>query len=440
MAEVSRQRRAFLDRAEELLLEEASSGFRTALVLIDFSNLRLINYRHSFAVGDIMLSAAFNALKIVAGEADNVYRVGGHTFGVFLTGISDQTMAAHMAVNLKQAVTEAIDFAGVYTPARVFVGASISHQETKGAFSLLSEAEMSLSRVRDHFGPGDPEDPEKLFHLSHHSLGDELERPFVDALANDGLQVYFQPQVSCVDGRLVGVEALVRWEFEGFGWVDPERVVELADHSGRTIEFTKFVLTTALKQVCEVQDVAPDLTVSINVSPYLLADPSFPKLLEEETIAQGIAPQRVMLEITEQDIVADLTANSTTLFELRETGYGISIDDFGTGYSSLSYLRSIPATELKIDRAFILSSMNSKRDRQLVSMIIDLAHLFNMKALAEGVEEGETQAFLMAAGCDAIQGWLVSKAMSRDDFTQWLQTWKGWKETDANDLHPMAWR
>lgn len=430
-------REAFIERMTALIPASRRLGHDTALLLVDLHNLTQINHRHSFNLGDAMLSTVFGALRSAVQDERNVFRIGTHTFAVLLPGMTVSHFVAIAASQVRDAVSRALEEYHEFTPPRLVVGASMTQGALMPPMSLLAQAEINLSRAR---AGGGLDIESMLLASADDLLGDQLERPFEDALHRNEFDVYFQPQVACTDGQVVGAEALIRWQLDDRGFINPERIVELAAQAGKTFEFARSITNKVVRQVSQWRARHDSFTVSINVSADLLANADLPVVLTNAIGIWGVSANSVTLEITEETIVANLESNKRTLFELRDLGFGLSIDDFGTGYSSLAYLRRIPATELKIDRSFLVDSLSSKQDQRLLALMIDMAHLFGMEAVVEGVEDRQTQALLMSLECDVIQGWLVGQAMPPEDFARWLDDWQGWPSLPETGLNPIAWR
>ncbi len=242
---------------------------------------------------------------------------------------------------------------------------------------------------------------------------------------NDGmLEVYYQPKMSLSDNKIVGLEALTRWNHPTFGAVSPVEFIEIAEEENLINQLGEWVLKTACKQVNEWSiEFQENLIVSINISPKQLEDEHGMIRLVKFISDSPISNQYVELELTESSFMTDFEASLKILNQFKKIGCGLAIDDFGTGYSSFSYLGSLPASTLKIDRSFIVLIQSNSQYAAIVKGIIQLAHSLGLAVIAEGVENEEQKAFLSQQSCDEIQGNLVSAPLSAVEFTKWIMEW-----------------
>ncbi|MBP8309465.1 MAG: EAL domain-containing protein [Burkholderiaceae bacterium] len=255
-----------------------------------------------------------------------------------------------------------------------------------------------------------------------------LERDLRMALHANELDVHFQPQVSLASGRCTGAEALVRWTRPDGTTVSPSLIASICEERGLMTQLTQFVLNTALRNLMTWSAQGIDAHVSINLSAVTLADPAFPTLVGHALSTWGIPADRLTLELTESAVVKHERSALQFMREIREHGCGLALDDFGTGYSSFAYLRQYPLTELKIDQSFVRNLHADASDRRIVNALVDLAHTFDMQALAEGVEDAPTARMLHELGCDLAQGYHYGRAMAAPDFANW---WRGFSVVPA---------
>ena len=255
-----------------------------------------------------------------------------------------------------------------------------------------------------------------------------LEQELRLALNGNELDVYFQPQVSLRSGLSTGAEALVRWTRRDGSRVDPSLIASICEERDLMTQLTQFVLNTALRHLMTWQAQGVDAHVSINLSAVTLADPAFPTLVGHALTTWGIDARRLTLELTESAIVKHERSALQFMREIRDLGCGLALDDFGTGYSSFAYLRQFPLTELKIDQSFVRNLVNDPSDRRIVHALVDLAHTFEMQALAEGVEDEPTATLLRELGCDIAQGYLYGKPMPPNEYAAW---WKRFNSARA---------
>ena len=226
------------------------------------------------------------------------------------------------------------------------------------------------------------------------------------------LTLHHQPVVRAADGALQGVEALLRWDRPGHGWVAPDDFIPLAEDTGSIVAIGEWVLDEALCQLAAWRRaglVPSGFTVSVNVSPRQLLDTGLVTTVQRLVAQHGLVPADLTLEITETTLMSERSAMTDAVTALHRLGVSLSIDDFGTGYSSLSYLRYLPVRQLKVDRSFVAAVTHSPRDSALVAAVIGLAHEFGMTCVAEGVETAEQLGRLIALGCDYAQGYHLGR-------------------------------
>lgn len=241
------------------------------------------------------------------------------------------------------------------------------------------------------------------------------------AIKANELCVYYQPQIDIRTGRCVSVEALVRWTAPGQREINPATLVNIAQNCGLINPLTLWILNTALRHTAAFSASGINVGISVNLPPRMLEDEELPQIIQQSLDIWDVPATSLTLEITESSMMRNLDYSLEMLTKLREQGIRLAIDDFGTGYSSLAYLKRFPVQELKIDILFVRNLFQSHGDKQLVRTIIDLARNFDLGTVAEGVEDQETFELLRELGCDVIQGFLFSKALSDTDFMAWYQ-------------------
>jgi EAL domain-containing protein (putative c-di-GMP-specific phosphodiesterase class I) len=240
------------------------------------------------------------------------------------------------------------------------------------------------------------------------------------ALDVNALTLAFQPQYDLKLGTWSAMEALIRWPHApGAAPLSPGRLVDLAERHGLMDGLTRLVLNTAMRQAAAFDKQGARLDLAVNLSPSMMADGALPDRVAQALATWDLAPGRLILEITENSIIRDGEATMAVMRRLDELGTRLSIDDFGTGHSSFARMRDMPLAELKIDRLFVGAMTARREDLQIVRSVIDLAHNFELRAVAEGVEDAATFAMLRAMGCDAAQGYYCAKPMSADDLMRW---------------------
>ncbi|MEN9316476.1 MAG: Bacteriophytochrome cph2 [Pseudomonadota bacterium] len=247
----------------------------------------------------------------------------------------------------------------------------------------------------------------------------DLESEIRQALADNALEMHFQPQLDLRTGRVGAAEALIRWPADRATRIDPQTIATVCEERGLIGELTRFTINASLRQMAYWRTRGLEATVGINLSADVMTDPSTPQTVATALATWGIPPERVTLELTETALMNDRGTARAVMLRLHELGCKLSIDDFGTGYSPFTYLRNFPLDELKIDQAFTRSLTSVEADRKIVTSLIELAHAFDLRIVAEGVEDATTLEYLRTIGCDLIQGWHLSKALPPDTFLSW---------------------
>jgi len=243
------------------------------------------------------------------------------------------------------------------------------------------------------------------------------------ALEEGELVLHYQPQVELASGQLRGVEALVRWNHPERGLVPPDEFIPLAEHTGLIKPLTLFVLNSALAQSQAWAQAGLELRVAVNLSGRHLLDLELPDEVARLLHAWNVEPDRLELEITESTLLAEPLRARSILTRLHAMGVKLAIDDFGTGYSSLGYLKRLPVDEVKIDKSFVMNMALDHNDAVIVRSTIDLAHNLGLGVIAEGVESEEIWQMLAAQGCDAAQGYHLSRPIPASELTSWIREW-----------------
>ncbi|MEP4487003.1 MAG: bifunctional diguanylate cyclase/phosphodiesterase [Halioglobus sp.] len=416
------ERQAFLSSLRSAIAEVDADESNLGLLLIDLTNLGLINLDQGYDLGDQVLLAAWNALLDVSKLPDTVFRLGGHTFAFILPGLDNPAFISLALNKVQRLLEEVVQPLLDDLELEVRVGLCVNPGGRRTVEETLATAEASLKhikrggqyRLEDLVG----DEPQIV-----HDAG--LERKLREAFEENAFELYFQPKISLDSGKVVGAEALLRWFPSGYGTIDPEQVLQMAEEIGRGYDLTKWVVHSTLRQIKSWQSTL-DLPLALNVQPAMVGNPELTSMIRDALAIWGVDPRRLTIEITESGVIEDKSSGYSHMMKLREQGIGLAIDDFGTGYSSLSYFKHIPATELKIDKAFVLSMIEEPLDLELVKAIVHLTHRFGLKVVAEGVESQEALDVLKEIKCDTAQGFLFSPPLPQDAFEQWVADWKGW--------------
>ncbi len=410
-------RALFLSQLSEALDARITEP-RLTLLFIDLDRFKQVNDSLGHAAGDELLVAVAGRLRQCLRGSDLAARLGGDEFAVLLAGLSP-TAGLGVAQRITSALRSPFQVAG----REVFISSSIGIVEPgcdqRDAAALLSSADVAMYRCKKA-GDGQP----VLFDVSMHrhdldqlDLQGDLQR----ALDLDQLHLVYQPLVRLADGRVTGVEALLRWDHPTRGPVPPCTFIPLAEQTGVVVDLGRWVLQQATAQLAHWRREFPELTLNVNVSGRQLAEPDFAWHVQEALARAGLCPGALTLELTETVLVGDPEHAPERLSRLRELGVHLAVDDFGTGYSSLSYLRRLPVDQLKIDKAFVAGLGRDVQDLAIARTIVDLARTLGMQTVAEGIEDDLQQAALTALGCDSGQGFHLARPMPARDLHPYLR-------------------
>lgn len=413
-------RRLLLDRIRQTLRARSEGPHRGALVFIDLADFTILNETRGHAAGDRLLTEVGNRLQALVGAEDTVARLGSDEFAILLADLdSDLNVAVEQAQRaaqrLRSAIAEPLEIDGQEYQCRTSVGIAMFGDGQPGEQDLLKHADLALTLAkRDGQDAARFYDREVQTALEHQV---RLETDLSQAIP-DGLRLWYQPQVG-VSGEFLGAEALVRWQDPERGIVSPADFIPMAEENGMIVPIGRWVLETACRQLAAWRDdpATGPLTISVNVSARQVHRPDFADMVLGVLAETGADPSRLVLELTESMLVADLGALAETMILLRSRGVSFSLDDFGTGFSSLRSLRELPIGELKIDQSFVCDLPDDPNDLAIVRTIVGLGRSLGLSVIAEGVETAEQRAALAGLGCTRYQGYLFARPLPIEEFT-----------------------
>jgi diguanylate cyclase (GGDEF)-like protein len=398
---------------------------RLALLLLDLDRFRTVNDALGHTVGDRLLIEVAHRLADVVPAHDLVVRLGGDEFAVLATRVDGAPGARRLAHHLVEALSRPFALDGVPVDVTASIGISLREEPAGDGAELLREAEVAMYDAKQRgdqvalYGPD----------AAHHSpdrlalLGD-LRRVLREGAPDDGITLFYQPQIAIATGEVVGVEALLRWQHPDRGMIGPEELIRVAEPTPAMRLLTERVLHDVTVQVARWRDAGRPLRASVNVSVRDLHSGDIAERIDELLRTYGVPADLLQLEITESALMADPHRVLKTITRLDRMGIAISLDDFGTGYSSLQHLRRLPLSEVKIDRSFVLGMVADRGDAAIVRSVIDLAEALGLRAVAEGVEDERTWRVLAAAGCHAAQGWFHARPMPAAELDEWLNRYR----------------
>ncbi|MFZ2197887.1 MAG: EAL domain-containing protein [Thermodesulfovibrionales bacterium] len=420
---------------KELLGKALSHAERHNLILatlfLDLDNFKRINDTLGHDIGDELLQAiTFRLLKAVRSSdsvcradenkiINTLSRLGGDEFVVLLSEIADAQDAALVARRLLKDISEPYMLRGHKVIITASIGISVYPSDGEDARSLLKYADLAMYHAKDMGKNNYQYYTEAMKSVAFERLN--MEGELNKALEQNEFLVYYQAKLDVQSRKIIGMEALIRWKHPLKELISPSEFLPLAEETGQIIAIDEWVLHTACLQNKAWQDTgfAP-MVIAVNLSTSHLENLKLTKVVARALRDSGLEPQYLELEITESKIMKNPVISAIVLNELKAMGVRIAIDDFGTGHSSLNYLRRIPLDYVKIDRSFVMNIATSQRDTAIIRSIIALAHSLDLKVIAEGVETEQQLEILCGLQCDEVQGYLFSKPVTADIFTQLL--------------------
>ncbi|NWC46446.1 EAL domain-containing protein [Pseudomonas edaphica] len=394
----------FTDRAEQALASAQVHKRGCALLLMDLDHFKIINDSLGHNVGDQLLKAVGERLKGLFGPGVTLARLGGDEFAVLAESCPQVVQAAALAQRMLDAMKEPFVFDGNQLFISASIGISLFPSDALSAEQLLRNADSALFKAKSAGREGYALYTEELTaHAQHRvEIASELRR----ALDQQELRVYYQPVHDLQDSRLVGVEALVRWQHPERGLVPPGEFIPIAERTGLIADIDAWVMDQACRQMGQwLADGAPLSFIAVNVSSRLFARRELYEQVAQVLHTTGLDPAYLELEVTESAVMEDPEVALEQLHRLRELGLRLAIDDFGTGYSSLLRLKRLPVQKLKIDQGFVAGLPWDEDDAAIVRVVIALAKSMGMQVHAEGIEQVEQARFLLAQECDLGQGY-----------------------------------
>jgi len=421
------------DRISQAMLKSKRSGKWIGLAFIDLDRFKNINDTLGHEVGDrLLVQAAQRGLSVLR-DSDTLSRQGGDEFVVVLPDLENRQDAMHVIRKLLAALSQPYVLAGHELTITSSAGIALYPDDGKTVSELLRKADTAMYRAKEDGG-----NTCRFFssEINTASLGTLLlENDLHGALDRDELHMHFQPKVDAADGRLVGAEALMRWEHPTRGQVSPGIFIPLAEATGLINAFGEWAIRTVCAQQRAWLDAGlPAVPVAVNISAQQFAQRDLPRLVGDMLTEYNLPPRLLELELTESLLVRNASRAAEVLETLRRMNVSVALDDFGTGYSSLSYLRQFPVQALKIDRSFISEigePGESGESVRLVSAIIAMAHELGLLVVAEGVENASQCDYLKFHQCDQFQGYLFGKPMPATEFRQLLGAGKASQDEAA---------
>ncbi|MBU0806897.1 MAG: EAL domain-containing protein [Gammaproteobacteria bacterium] len=410
-----------LQQQLDKILEDAGRlNRRVAVLCVGLDDFKGINEQFSYQTGDQLLLALSDRLRSHSGRLGALARLGGDQFALVQADIEQPYEAAELAQSVLDDLDNPFILDQQQVRLRATIGITLFPEDGDSTEKLLQKAEQTMtlakSRSRNRY----------QFYIasvdSEMRRRRELEKDLRDALALNQLHLVYQPQVDYRDHRVVGVEALLRWQHPQHGLVPPDLFIPLAEQNGTIIPIGEWILDQTCRQLREWHDQGfNELRMAVNLSTVQLHHAELPRVVNNLMQVYRLPLRSLELEVTETGLMEDINTAAQHLLSLRRSGALIAIDDFGTGYSSLSYLKSLPLDKIKIDKSFVQDLLEDEDDATIVRAIIQLGKSLGMQVIAEGVETVEQEAYIIAQGCNEGQGYLYSKPLPARELTAYLK-------------------
>ncbi len=390
-------------------------GSQVVVISLDINHFKMYNDTLGRDVGDILLRNISERLKSIVRESDSLSRLGGDQFGILLQPVHNISEATERVITK---ILDSFDIPFIHREKQLWVsltlGISCFPGDGDSEETLLINAESAMQRAKRNGLPYQYFDPANDVTAAQHL---RYSGQIKTAIENNEFILHYQPQVDLRTSRVIGAEALLRWEHPVEGTVMPQRIIPVAEQLGMITSITDWVLVTALRQCRQWKFEGLDIPVSVNVSARSFQNPRLLDKIKWALHEADVEGSCLEIEITEATLMQDIERASEMLNRVNDMGITIAIDDFGTGYSSLSYLKTLPIDTLKIDQSFITGIAFDMQDIAIIRTIIDLGHNMGFKVVAEGVENIRAWELLVSLGCDVAQGFHISHPLTEEHFT-----------------------
>ena len=413
-------RQKLQEQLDKILIDAGRRQRRVAVLCVGLDDFKSVNEQFTYQAGDKLLLALADRLRAHSGRLGALARLGGDQFALVQADIDQPYEAAELAQSILDDLEAEFALDHEEIRLRATIGITLFPEDGDSTEKLLQKAEQTMtlakSRSRNRY----------QFYIasvdSEMRRRRELEKDLRDALSRDQFHLVYQPQISYRDHRVVGVEALIRWQHPEHGLVPPDLFIPLAEQNGTIIPIGEWVLDQACRQLREWHDLGfTALRMAVNLSTVQLHHTELPRVVNNLMQIYRLPPRSLELEVTETGLMEDISTAAQHLLSLRRSGALIAIDDFGTGYSSLSYLKSLPLDKIKIDKSFVQDLLDDDDDATIVRAIIQLGKSLGMQVIAEGVETAEQEAYIISEGCHEGQGYHYSKPLPARELAAYLK-------------------
>ena len=403
-------RRLFTDRLEQAVRHAVRSGGPTALMYLDLDNFKRVNDSLGHEAGDELLRGVAGRLQQCVREEDTVGRFGGDEFTILLNQVRDGRSASRVARKVLKALAEPIMIANHEFRVTTSIGITLAPDDGTDPATLIKNADLAMYRAKER-----GRDNYQFFSEDMNTRAMDrliLENELRGALGGEEFELFYQPQVSVDEQKLVGMEALLRWRHPRRGLLAPDNFINVAEESGLIVPLGEWTIRRACEQIRILRNrTGSSVRIAVNISARQFADPNLPDVVEQALRSSALDPASLELEITETMLMHDIEEAIAMLERLHGIGVSLAVDDFGTGYSSLNYLKRLPIDRVKVDQTFVSDIPDSEDDVAITSAVIAMAHQLKLDVVAEGVETPAQLEFLAAAECELAQGFLFGEPL-----------------------------
>jgi diguanylate cyclase (GGDEF)-like protein/PAS domain S-box-containing protein len=407
---------AFHQQLEKAITYADRQKYKLSLLYIDLDNFKLINDASGHPVGDLLLKHFAERFKQSVREEDSIARLGGDEFVILIVDVHEGRDAALVANKILQEMAKPIMLEHTEVVVTGSIGISTYPDDAPNADELLKNADIAMYKAKQK-----GRNTFQFFTSEMNAQAEErlsLENDIRKGLVNDEFVLHYQPQLDLSTGKVIGCEALIRWNHPNKGLIPPNVFIPIAEESGLIRELGHWVMRTACVQQTQWKD--SSLAVAVNISGRQFLSQQLINEVQTIIVDTGIDPNCLELELTESIIMEYVEENIVILEKLHQMGVKLSVDDFGTGYSSMSYLKRFPIDKLKIDQSFVKDIVIDSDDAAIVKAVTRLGQSLNLKVIAEGVETKDQLQFLRDIGCDEMQGYFFCYPLSSDDLAEFL--------------------
>lgn len=387
---------------------------------IDLDNFKILNDSLGASFGDELLIDVTHRLKQVLDENDYLARIGGDEFAILTQNLEDEISYEEKIKQVRKVFTYPFMLSTKECFLTVSIGVVFAPNDGKTSQTLMKNVDVAMNVAK--------EKGKNNYVYFESSFNDrlteriELESDLRNALVRNEFELYYQPQIDLASQKVIGFEALIRWNHPTEGLMYPDDFIHLAEETGLIVPIGEWVIYTAFRQMKKWEDEGyNNITMAVNISTRQFTDVNFVDMVYNAVEETAVNPNNIELEITESVFLNDFKYTKDIILKITELGVKFSLDDFGTGYSSMNYLKTLPIENIKIDKSFLEAVVNDGSDQKIVQAIINLANDLNLRVIAEGVEHSEQEEFLMKSDCKLAQGFLYSKAVPEEEAEKFLR-------------------